>query len=45
MMKNTMFSQVGKHFNLNRKNSPVKNNIMAMIVAAENGRNKVPHAK
>lgn len=45
MMKNTMLSQVGKHSSLNRKNSPVRNNIMAMIVAAENGRNKVPHAK
>ena len=44
-MKNTMFNQVGKHFNLNRKNSPVKNNIMAMIVAAETGKNNVPQAK
>lgn len=44
-MKNTMFSQTGKHFNLKRKNSPVKNNIMAIIVAAENGKNNVPQAK
>ncbi len=45
MMKNTMLSQVGKHSSLNRKNSPVKNNIMAMIVAAENGKNNRAHAR
>jgi hypothetical protein len=45
MMKNTIFNQTGKHFNLKRKNSPVRNNIMAIIVAAENGKNNVPQAK
>lgn len=45
MMKNTILNQTGKHFNLNRKNSPTKNNIMAIIVAAENGKNNVPQAK
>lgn len=45
MMKNTMLSQVGKHSSLNRKNSPVRNNIMAMIVTAENGKNNRAHAR
>lgn len=45
MMKNTILNQTGKHSSLNRKNSPTRNNIIAMIVAAENGKNKVPHAR